>query len=513
MTQYFTDFSEYTADTTPAGWRKRGATASTSTIVADGGATGGKLLRFQTESDASSVRGLSWDAVDADKDRDDVEVVMRFRYASGINTTSAYVFARGLGTTTYNTNSWYGATTGISSGNRVLTKRVTGSSTTLDTQTGTAIDDGRWAWMRLRCSGTSISAKHWLDSEPEPETWGVTVTDSSISSTGWVGVGVGITSGVSAIDVDIFGVGTNGDAAPTSAGATSVSFSGTIPTQNATEGTPFSVDLSGYFSGTETPFVYSVQSGTLPTGLTLNSSTGVISGTPTTAGTTSGIVIRATDGNLDTADSNSFSIDVAAADTTAPTLTSPTGTATGQTTASGTVDTDEANGTLYYLATTNSTESAATVKGGSSQAVTTTGEQSVGVTGLTAATGYYLHYVQRDAAGNDSTVASSALFTTDAAPVVVKGVRIQLHDGTTEQASLTGLTVAWFDDDDPATFGAPVLQSATETTDASGWLEVDLDGYTALGVGDPGFLIVYKAGATATDDIVFAGRLVVEDIG
>lgn len=199
-------------------------------------------------------------------------------------------------------------------------------------------------------------------------------------------------------------------------------------------------------------------------------------------------------------------------DASGPTLTSPTGTATGQTTASGTVETDEGNGTLYYLATTNSTESAATVKGGSSQAVTATGSQSVSVTGLTAGTGYYLHYVHRDAAGNDSTVASSSLFTTDAAPVVVKGVRIQLHDGTTEQASLTGLTVAWFDDDDPATFGAPVLQSAAETTDASGWLEVDLDGYTALDVGDPGFLIVYKAGATAPDDIVFAGRLAIEDI-
>lgn len=105
----------------------------------------------------------------------------------------------------------------------------------------------------------------------------------------------------------------------------------------------------------------------------------------------------------------------AAADATAPTLTSPTGTQTGSTTASGTVSTDEGNGTLYYLASTNATETAATVKAASSQAVSGTGSQSVSFTGLTASTTYYAHYCHRDAAGNDSTVANSTSFTTAAA--------------------------------------------------------------------------------------------------
>lgn len=95
------------------------------------------------------------------------------------------------------------------------------------------------------------------------------------------------------------------------AASTPIAFSGTIPTLNGTEGSAFSQNLSSYFSGTETPFAYTVQSGTLPAGLTLNSSTGVISGTPTTAGTSSGIVIRGTDATPDTADSNSFSIVIA----------------------------------------------------------------------------------------------------------------------------------------------------------------------------------------------------------
>jgi hypothetical protein len=103
-------------------------------------------------------------------------------------------------------------------------------------------------------------------------------------------------------------------------------------------------------------------------------------------------------------------------DTTAPTLTSPTGTQTGSTTASGTVTTDEGNGTLYYLASTNATETAVTVKAASSQAVSGTGSQSVSFTGLTASTTYYAHYCHRDAAGNDSAVANSTSFTTAAPP-------------------------------------------------------------------------------------------------
>lgn len=104
-------------------------------------------------------------------------------------------------------------------------------------------------------------------------------------------------------------------------------------------------------------------------------------------------------------------------DVTDPTLSSAAGSATGETTASGSVSTDEDNGILYYLASENASESVATVKAGSSQAVSATGSQSVSVTGLTAGTLYYLHFVHTDAAGNDSDVATSAQFQTVAAQV------------------------------------------------------------------------------------------------
>jgi hypothetical protein len=107
---------------------------------------------------------------------------------------------------------------------------------------------------------------------------------------------------------------------------------------------------------------------------------------------------------------------VVASDVTAPVLSSPTAVQTGQTTANGTVTTDEGNGTLYFLASQNASENVATIKAGSSQAVSATGAQNVSITGLTASTAYYLHYVHTDAASNDSNVVSSAQFTTAAVP-------------------------------------------------------------------------------------------------
>lgn len=97
-----------------------------------------------------------------------------------------------------------------------------------------------------------------------------------------------------------------------STGVSVVSFSGPVPTQNGTQGSPFSSSVAGYFSGTLTPFTYTLQAGTLPAGLSL-APDGTISGTPTTPGTSTGIVIRATDTGTNTADTNSFSIVINAA--------------------------------------------------------------------------------------------------------------------------------------------------------------------------------------------------------
>lgn len=143
-------------------------------------------------------------------------------------------------------------------------------------------------------------------------------------------------------------------------------------------------------------------------------------------------------------------------DTTPPTLTSPTGTATGSTTATGTVSTDEGNGTLYRLASTNATETAATVKAAAlTQAVSATGVQNVSFTGLSPGTTYYAHYVHADTAGNDSLVADSPTsFTTSSA--------VSIDTPTRSTPTATTVAPGFTTNAGSGTARGIVIQSATQ---------------------------------------------------
>lgn len=111
-------------------------------------------------------------------------------------------------------------------------------------------------------------------------------------------------------------------------------------------------------------------------------------------------------------------------DTTAPVLSSPTGAATGSSTATVGATTDEGNGTLFAVVTSSSTQpSIAQIKAGQdhtgaaaawggSVAVSSTGAKTLNATGLAPTTAYYAHVVHTDSAANDSNRVSSAVFTT-----------------------------------------------------------------------------------------------------
>lgn len=116
-------------------------------------------------------------------------------------------------------------------------------------------------------------------------------------------------------------------------------------------------------------------------------------------------------------------------DTAAPTLTAPTAVAAGSTGANLGFHTTEGNGTGYYwVGSTSAVPTAANIKNGTgatrvingSQGISGAGTQGfTGVVGLSPSTQYWVFYLHRDAAGNDSAITTAVTFTTSASAVTL----------------------------------------------------------------------------------------------
>ncbi len=188
----------------------------------------------------------------------------------------------------------------------------------------------------------------------------------------------------------------------------------TVTPSSATVAGGGSVDFDWVITGTNGPS----QSATVTTSLGAITSDGVLTAPAATSSAQTGTVTVTSAQDPTKSGASTFTVAAAqVGDTTAPILTAPTASSTGSTTASGSVTTNEAGGTLYWLANTNATATASQVKAGSSKAVTATGAQAVSVTGLTAGATLYLHFLHADGAAtpNESVVANTASFTTQSA--------------------------------------------------------------------------------------------------
>ena len=227
-----------------------------------------------------------------------------------------------------------------------------------------------------------------------------------------------------------------------------------------TAGTLVTVTLNEAYTTTTaayTDFTIAGHTITTGTGLQLTSGTSFTLTVDDAIGSHEDLVV-AYDGTGDfTADSDSSVIaagDIglvnnSTVDQVAPVLTTPIGTSTGNTTATGTVTTDEGNGTLYWEVTASATPTSPNATfisdattAGDTQVVSATGSQIVSVTGLTAATSYYIHFLHVDAASNESNVSTSAQFTTQSltAPTLEQGVmnpNIPVIDSTGSTLTLT----------------------------------------------------------------------------
>lgn len=272
MAQYWEDWSGFSVGSIsgdPAGWTKRWDTASAALeIVSDAAAPSGKALRI-TKSAGDRLL-LSMNTVDSDANRAACEVRALIRLpaslADGNNIFGCAGRCSGNGTT--ETGYVANLSSVLDSGSIKLNKRIapynngTGVTPVINELLGLASAYvSTLVWVKLRCSGTTISVGFATDNDGVPNTENIdSTTLTTTSAAGWAGLFV-FSSGM-VVDVLAVGIGTNGDSAPIE---------------------PLAVP-----------------------------------------------------------------------DTTAPTLSGASGTKTGATSATGAVTTDEANGTLYAVATTSS---------------------------------------------------------------------------------------------------------------------------------------------------------------
>lgn len=208
MTTYSTSFDSYTADVQPSDWTARWVTSSQNYLTRSKASTeGGKVLEHTGTGTARHL--VTWDAIDADANRADAEILVRVR-PSGSTVELPRLTIRGSGAAAAETG--YSVKFDTTTLNYQLQKFVSGAVTNLGTAVSFTPVANVWYYVRFRVNGTSLQVRVWKDGEVEPSTWSVSATDSAISAAGWVGIGNQVPTGTR--DFDWFSVGTNGDTAP-----------------------------------------------------------------------------------------------------------------------------------------------------------------------------------------------------------------------------------------------------------------------------------------------------------
>ncbi len=215
MPQYFNgDFADF-----PAAWTERYNPPATGAWAV----AGGNLVMPSGKSGDWCMR--SWAPVDADENRDQVEILVQLQLATNVATASYPLVVRASGVDEAPSLYCLQLTPAVG---RLRWYRSVGADGPVDAGPASA-DKGALAasaviWIRARVNGRSpgavtLQAKFWAGAiGDEPAAWDVSSTDTApVYGVGWVGLGMFGVGGHNAHSVLQLGVGTNGDAAPSSA--------------------------------------------------------------------------------------------------------------------------------------------------------------------------------------------------------------------------------------------------------------------------------------------------------
>jgi len=223
VTKYFTAWDNFAVDTIGtdvAGWTERGSTGPNSQAPAYGTPCFKKrYLALKSSSSATPMRSaLSWDAIDADANRDDVDMVSAFSYdAATVN--QLWLYARGVGGAATAPDECYMGIVDKSTGtnNLIIARRNAATTITTIATASLTLASGKNYLVRFRVNGTALKLRVWdaaLGRAGEPSTWNLETTDATWSAAGWVGLGMnnaGVADQVAPFN--FLAVGTNGDSA------------------------------------------------------------------------------------------------------------------------------------------------------------------------------------------------------------------------------------------------------------------------------------------------------------
>lgn len=207
MAQYVETFAGNLVGSTPSGWTPRWQTANGAWQIAAGGDIGGRIV--WPNASVAARRLLSFNSVDSDPSRANVDLLIRARALSHTLSFRCYAVVRASGDAGEENGYWaaLSETSGFT-----LRRYVNGVVTELASVTY-RWSANTWYWIRLRAQGDQLLAKIWREHELEPQDWMISVTDSTHSDPGWSGVATASNFSLP-VEFDWVSVGTGGDTAP-----------------------------------------------------------------------------------------------------------------------------------------------------------------------------------------------------------------------------------------------------------------------------------------------------------
>ena len=193
----------------PAGLTAFGESTTADWTIQDTGGQGLAVEAYKATPDGFVFHGASLDGADS------AETEVWVRYLAEAWNTYGLVFVRGSG----------GANTEAAYALSIDTNGKTGQPYLGINRWGSGIRQIGWrpvlkpktfasgiVQARFQAFGDTLKARAWLDGTPEPSVWDLTVVDTVLSSAGKVGLMS--PSIFSPFKVLAFGVGTDGDSAP-----------------------------------------------------------------------------------------------------------------------------------------------------------------------------------------------------------------------------------------------------------------------------------------------------------